>query len=115
MKLRKRAAQDEKYNLKRDVKIKQHRETSYEIVEMKTEPEDRGCNITSYYQNPDSNHSINKFKCKFCKKVFDLKVYLEIHEVEHENICDLCGKCIKGKSNLREHMMTHCNSKSDIQ
>lgn len=54
------------------------------------------------------------YKCQFCGQKFHLKYYFDKHlEVKHpggykeQYECDICGKIIKDRVNLRSHMKKH--------
>lgn len=58
--------------------------------------------------------SIPLFKCQYCKKLFNRKRSLQLHEANHKDKhieCDICGKKFVCKSYIRSHIRVHVQEK----
>ena len=56
-------------------------------------------------------HSVIKYKCTKCKKVFrakeKLKKHINSHGVVRESVCEICGKRFSRPNHLKAHMNLH--------
>ena len=73
-------------------------------------------NNNALSQHKIDNHSNIKFQCGVCLKLFSAKRYLKEHEKKKHSggtsyNCDICGKALSGKNELKIHSRIHTGEK----